>query len=427
MLSTLVHNMAVFLKIQNIFKNKDLRKLAENFFSLSILKIVNLILPLVTLPYLIKVLGFHYYGAIVLAFSLIAYFQAITDYGFNLSATREIAKHRHSKKQLAFIYSKTIWSKLVLLLGSFIFLLPLIYFVPQFKEDSIIFFLMCLVLIGNTAFPEWFFRGVEQMKYITILDLLVKLLFTIGVFVFIHHPKDYWIYPLLFGCGYITSAMISYFIIYNNFSIKLSAVKAQQIRTTLKKGFSLFVNQFAPNFYNNTTNFLVGVLLGNSAAGIFGAIRQIATILNVFNSIVSVVVFPYLVRYKENFYLYSKYYICFFTVLAAIVGAIHFWIFRWIGITYKQASIVFLILVAGVMSVVVYHIYSTNYLIARGYDRLVMNITVLISIFGLITSYPLILKFGLIGGAINIFFCQFLLGLMSFFLFKRIEFQKNYL
>gem|GEM_PF-6145372 len=58
-------------------------RLADNFFSLSALKVLNLILPLVTLPYLIKVLGFHYYGAIILALSLVAYFQALTDYGFN--------------------------------------------------------------------------------------------------------------------------------------------------------------------------------------------------------------------------------------------------------------------------------------------------------------------------------------------------------
>ncbi len=419
--------MSVLLKIQHVLRNKDIRRLADNFFSLSALKIVNLILPLVTLPYLIKVLGFHYYGAIILALSLITYFQALTDYGFNLSATREIARHRHSQKQLNFIYSKTIWSKLILLFVSLTLLLPLIYFVPQFKEDSIIFFLMCLMLIGNTMFPEWFFRGMERMRYITILDLLVKILFTIGVFIFIHQPQDYWLYPLLFGCGYITIAIISYYIIYRNFSIKLRGVKIYQIASTLRKGFPLFINQFVPNFYNNTTNFLVGILLGNSAAGVFGAIRQIVTILNVFNSVVSTVVFPYLIRHKEKFYLYSKYYICFFALLAIIVYVIHSWIFQWIGIVNEQASIVFLTLVAGVMSVVVYHVYSTNYLIARGYDKLVMKVTITVSFLGLMASYPLIMNFGLVGGAINIFACQFLLGMTAFIIFKKVESQKNQL
>ncbi|MCO8091496.1 oligosaccharide flippase family protein [Acinetobacter pseudolwoffii] len=412
-------------KIQRVFKNKDIRRLVDNFFSLSALKLINLILPLVTLPYLIKVLGFHYYGAIVLAMSLIMYFQAVTDYGFNLSATREIAKHKHSKKQLNFIYSKTLWSKFTLLILSLVVLIPIICFIPQFREDSLIFYLMCLTLIGHTMFPEWFFRGIERMRYITILDLSVKISFTIGVFLFIHKPQDYWIYPVLFGCGYLLSALIAYYIIYKHFSIQLRLVRVAQVKTTLYKGSPLFVNQFMPNFYNNTTNFLVGLLLGNYAAGVFGAIRQIVNLLNVFNSVVSTVVFPYLVRNKDKFYIYSKYYIGFFVLLAICAAFIYPWVFQWIGITDKQASVVFLILISGVTSVVVYHIYATNYLIARGYDRVVMKITITVSILGLIASYPLITAFGLIGGAANIFSCQFLLATTAFIMFKKIENQKT--
>lgn len=416
--------MTIFLKINNLFKSKDLRQLAENFFSLSVLKVVNLILPLVTLPYLIKVLGFHYYGAIILAFSLITYFQALTEYGFNLSATREIARHRHSQKQLSLIYNKTIWSKLVLLSGSLIFLFPLIIFVPQFKEDNIIFFLMCLMLVGNTMFPEWFFRGVERMWYITVLDLFVKILFTIGVFVFIHQPEDYWLYPLLFGCGYIASAILSYFIIYRNFSIKLRRVKIQQIESTLKKGFPLFINQFAPNFYNNTTNFLVGVLLGNSAVGLFGAIRQIINILSVVNSIISTTLFPFLIRKPEKFNTISVFYITFFIFFISLVALFHDYVIKLLGIN-SDISIIFYILLSGVMCTVFYSLYATNYLISRGYDAVVMRVTVFVSIIGLLLAYPLIINYELIGAALVIFFCQFLLGLYSFIFYIKLCINKE--
>lgn len=405
--------MTIFLKIQNLFKSKDVRQLAENFFSLSVLKVVNLILPLVTLPYLIKVLGFHYYGAIILAFSLITYFQALTDYGFNLSATRDIAKHRHSQKQLSFIYSKTIWSKLVLLFGSLIFLIPLIYFVPQFKEDRVIFFLMCLMLIGNTMFPEWFFRGLEKMRYITILDLFVKLLFTVGVFIFIHQPKDYWLYPFLFGCGYIVSAIVSYFIIYKNFSIKLRIVKISQVRLTLKNSFPLFINQFVPTLFNSTTNFMVGIFLGKSAVGLFGVLRQLIQVLTVLNGIITSIFFPYLIRNKAKFKIYSKIYISIFTVIVFIYGLIHMWLFNWIGIKEDDANVVFIILLLGALSISFYSVFATNYLIVRGHDNFVVRCTVGISLIGFLTCYPLLKSFGIVGGALNILLCQFLLGIIA--------------
>ncbi|WP_248104861.1 oligosaccharide flippase family protein [Acinetobacter radioresistens] len=408
-----MYNMTVFLKIQNLFKSKDLRQLAENFFSLSILKVVNLILPLITLPYLIKVLGFHYYGAIILALSLIAYFQALTDYGFNLSATRDVARHRHSQKQLSLIYSKTIWSKIVLLSGSLIFLLLLIYFVPQFKEDRIIFLLMCLMLIGNAMFPEWFFRGVEKMRYITILDLFVKLLFTIGVFVFIHQPKDYWLYPFLFSCGYIISAIISYFIIYKSFSIKLRIVKISQVKSTLRKGFPLFINQFIPTLFNSTTNFMVGIFLGKSAAGLFGVLRQLIQILTVLNGVVTSIFYPYLIRNKAKFKIYSIIYLIIFTIIVFIYGLSHMWLFNWVGIKGDNANEVFISLLLGALSISFYSVFATNYLIVRGYDNFVMRYTVGISLMGFLTCYPLLKNFGLVGGALNILLCQFLLGIIA--------------
>ena len=95
----------MFKQLSYLLKSGEVKRLMENFFSLSVLKLVNAILPFVTLPYLIKVLGFQQYGAIVLALSVIAYFQAITDYGFNLSATREIVKNRNNKNKNRIYYA----------------------------------------------------------------------------------------------------------------------------------------------------------------------------------------------------------------------------------------------------------------------------------------------------------------------------------
>ncbi|TOJ61674.1 oligosaccharide flippase family protein, partial [Vibrio parahaemolyticus] len=86
----------------------DIKRLIENFFSLSLLKLCNLILPLVTLPYLIKTLSVGTYGVIVMSLSIAMYFQTLIEYGFNLSATRDIARNRENKRRLDLIYSKVI-------------------------------------------------------------------------------------------------------------------------------------------------------------------------------------------------------------------------------------------------------------------------------------------------------------------------------
>lgn len=135
----------------------DIKQLLDNFTSLAVLKVANLVLPFVTLPYLIKTLGFEKYGLIVISLALMQYFQAFTDYGFNLSATRDIAIHKHSKSQLSFIYRKVFSSKVILLIFSISILLPIIVFTPQFNEHKELYILMLFMLIGYTLFPIWFF------------------------------------------------------------------------------------------------------------------------------------------------------------------------------------------------------------------------------------------------------------------------------
>lgn len=408
-------------KIHAALQVEDIQQLMKNFFSLTVLKLVNAVLPFVTLPYLIKILGLQQYGAIVLALSLITYFQSITNYGFNLSATREIARHKTSRKQLSFIYSKTQTSKIYLLLLSLSILIPAIVIVPQFREDLSVYLLMCLMLIGQSMFPEWFFRGIEQMGYITILDLIVKGSFTIGVFILIKSPEDYWLYPLLYGFGYVFIAVFSHIFIIKKFELDSNLVRFKKVRKNLKAGFPLFINQFLPTLFNNTTNFLVGIILGKSAAGLFGATRQVIQLLTVFNSVVSGVVFPYLIRNKDKFFLFSKLYLFVITVVSILLAILHQYIFDIIGISYDNDTKVFYILLLGFLSIVIYSVYSTNYLISRGYDKVVMKLSLLISILGFALAFPLIKTFGLLGGAFNIFICQFILGAGSYYYYRNIE------
>lgn len=409
--------MSALVAFRNVLASKDIRQLIDNFFSLAALKVFNLVLPFVTLPYLIKTLGFEQYGVIVVALALIQYFQAITDYGFNLSATRDIARHRHSKRQLSFIYSKVMTTKLFLLAISIGFILPIIFFTPQFQADQTVFLLTALVLFGHTLFPEWFFRGVEKMRYITILDLSIKLSFTAGVFVFIHKPDDYWVYPLLNGIGYCVVAVVAHRLVYRNFSVNFLSVGVRQVKQTLKKGFPLFVNQFAPNLYNNTTGFVIGLVLGNYSAGLFGAIRQVVNLLAVFNSVVISVFFPFLNRNPCRFSIFSKLYLSLFLVVILFFSMFQSFLFNLFGIFDKHSTFIFFLLVFGVFCTAIYNVYSACYLIRIKKDVLVMKMVFVLSLLGFVLSVVMINLLGIVGGALSIFLTQFFLAAISFFFY----------
>lgn len=403
------------VSVKRVLATKDIKRLIENFFSLSVLKLFNLILPFITLPYLIKTLGFERYGVIVLALALMQYFKALTDYGFNLSATRDIAKHRHSQIQLSYIYSKVMTAKFFLLGVSLIILLPIIFLVPHFQKDKSVFILMLLVLAGHTLFPEWFFRGMERMRYITILDLSVKLFFTAGVFLFILTPDGYWIYPLLNGIGYLAVAFLSHVLIRKRFFVFFKVVKKKSVRLTLKKSFPLFINQFAPNLYNSSTGLVVGLVLGNYYSGLFGAVRRLVDLLSVFNSVVINVLFPYLNRNLDKFRFASRVYLLSFLFLCLFFYIFSNSLLAFVGVEDGESGSILLFLTIGIFFRAVNNVYSTLYLVSAGKDRIVMMLTMICSVIGCFSLFFMVVNYGVIGGAINIATVQTALGLASVF------------
>src|SRR5690606_25041902 len=171
---------------------KDGRVILENFLSLSALQVVGIALPLITLPYVLRVIGFEYYGVIVMSASLVAYFQSLTEFSFRITATREVAIFKDNQKKLNLIYSKVLSVKFVFLICSYLIIAFLVALVPQFNEYKIIYFSSSLMLFGYAIFPAWFFQGIEKMRYITFLNVGVKLFFTIMIFVFIREKDDFW-------------------------------------------------------------------------------------------------------------------------------------------------------------------------------------------------------------------------------------------
>ena len=190
-------------KYKNILNNKEGKVILANFSYLFLLQIAGYLFPLLTMPYLARVIGADSFGRIAIASAVIMWIQTISDWGFNYTATRDVAKNRDDNDKVSHILSNVIWAKFILLFFSFIILLLLIYFVPIFRENYLVVLITFLMVPGHILFPDWFFQALERMKYITILNLLSKLLFTIAIFVFIKDKSDYIYQPLFVSLGFI--------------------------------------------------------------------------------------------------------------------------------------------------------------------------------------------------------------------------------
>ena len=368
-------------------------------------------LPLVTLPYVLRVLGFEKYGVIVLATSLIAYFTSLTDYSFKITATRDIAIFRHSPKKVNLIYSKVLLVKSIFLLMSFTFITLVTLFYLPFYEERFIIFLTSFMLLGYSIFPEWFFQGIEKMKYITILNVGVKIFFTACVFLFIKNEQDYWIYPFLQSSGFVVAGFIGQYILIKKYNVKLILLKPKRIINAISSNFPIFINQFFPTLYNNTSTFLLGILTTPGIVGVYDAIKKIVDLAITLIGILSRVFFPYLNRKRGSFNSYKTLMLCTGSILSVLCMVSYQFIFWYLNINDANAFSVLFTLAIGIVGFTVYDVFGINYFIIRRQDNLVMKNTIIVSIIGLILAFPLIQFWGILGAAINLSLARVLMGL----------------
>jgi PST family polysaccharide transporter len=274
------------------------------------------------------------------------------------------------------------------------------------------------ILLGYVLFPEWFFQGIENMKYITILNICIKVFFTICIFLFIREEKDYWIYPLLQSCGFIGGGIAGQIILQKKYNLKFIILKPSVIKKTIKENFPIFINQFTPNLYNNSSTFLLGIFSSSFLVGIYDSIKKIIDLCVTLINIFSRVFFPYLNRNKNIFSKYSKFMMIIGLILTLLPIISHKYIFIYLAIDYQYAFIVLLILSLSIFFITLYDIYGLNYFIVNRKDKLVMKNTIVASVIGFIIAFPLIYWWGIIGAALTLLSSRVIMGGNLYFKYK---------
>jgi len=291
--------------ITDKLKEKSIKRLVENFLSLSVLQTVNYILPLVTLPYLVRVLGAELFGMVMFAQAFIIYFEILTDYGFSLSATKEISIHRHDSKKISEIFISVMIIKAVLLILSAIIISIAIFSFNKFKSDWLIYYLTFGMVIGHNMFPVWFFQGMERMKYITVLNITAKLIFTILIFVFIQEQSDFIYVPLFNSLGFIMAGILSIWIIFKDFEISIFWPGISRISYYFKDSTQFFLSRASVSLYSNSNTFFIGLFIGNTAVGLYSAAEKLFIAIRMLYNPLKTTLYPYMCK-TRNLNLFKK-------------------------------------------------------------------------------------------------------------------------
>lgn len=255
--------------------SKEKGVVIKNAVSLTIMQATNYLLPLIVLPHLSRVLGPEKFGVVFFAQVFINYFMILSDYGFNFVGVRQIAQNKESKEKLNGIVSSIYSLRFILGILGIIILSFVIYGFDRFEEDRIIYFFTYGMVIGNILLPTWFFQGIEEMKYITILNFLAKLIFTLSIFLLVNTQKDYILVPLLNSIGYILAGIIGFVLLKTKYNISFVIAPWVKIKNQLKNGFNVFISNLSITTYTSTNAFILGNLVTDNIMGYYGGMERL--------------------------------------------------------------------------------------------------------------------------------------------------------
>ncbi|TVZ52663.1 oligosaccharide flippase family protein [Dokdonia sp. Hel_I_53] len=285
---------------RSILQNNTGRTVTNNYVSLLLIQAANILLPLAILPYLVRTLGTEKYGVVLIAQSLCTIVYVFVEFGFSLSATRRISLARNNPRLMAGIFSAVYAVQAILICVVAILYLTIILLFEQFTREWEVFLISFGVVIGQTLFPIWFFQGIEKMRFIAIINVAAKALFTILIFIFIQQRSDYTLVPLFNSVGYLFAGVVSMVLSLRFTSFKMPSKSL--MRELVVESKSLFVSNIAARLFNSANVFIVGVIAGESVAGVFGSFEKIFIASKSFFSPLFQALFPWLSKqpYKKQ-------------------------------------------------------------------------------------------------------------------------------
>jgi len=355
-------------------RTRQHKTLIQNFSYLSILQVFNILLPLITYPYLIRILGKEIYGLIIFAQAVIGYLLILVGFGFNISATKEISVHRNNKEKLSEIVSSVLIIKGLLFLLALFILTTLLYFIPQANGYRLLFYLTMWMCLYELIFPIFYFQGVEKMKYITYLNLTSRLIFLSLIFIFIKSKSDYLLVPLINGIGAIVAGLLSVLLLRKE-QIKIKAQSANTLIWYFKNSYVMALAYASNSFKANINIIIVKFLFSFSEVAFYDLALKISNIGVTFLDIISQTIFPKMSREKNKMFLKK---ILKITIIAAFIFILFIQLFAnpiimlLGGIKMIPAVSILRILIFYVPIYIIGALLSRNCLIIHGFDKQVL-------------------------------------------------------
>lgn len=415
------------------------KSLVLNFFMNFFLTLSTVLFPLITFPYVSRILGPEGTGAVAMGTSLVSYFTMIAMLGIPTYGIRACARVRENKEELSQTVKELMIINFVMSIVAYFTFYMVLILVPSFRSERTLYAICSIAIILNVIGVNWVYQALEDYTYITVVSVAFKLIGLVMMFLFVHNIEDVNWYGAITVISSFGASILNFFRLRK--IIDLSTHKRYRLKRHLRPIMMFFAMTVATTIYTNLDTVMLGVMKNNEAVGYYNAAIKIKTVLATLVSSLGTVLLPRLSFYyekgeKEPFYnLVSKAFS--FVLLVSIPCCIYFSVYAksvidfLSGLSYLPAVPCMIIIMPTIIFIGLSNITGIQILVPMGKEHLVLRSVVAGAILDFGINLLLIPSLGPEGAALGTLLAEILVILIQTFylrdlllkIIKNIEFK----
>lgn len=401
-------------------KNEEIKTVIKNFISLSSLNLLSFVFPLLLIPYLTRTIGVEYYGEYVFSFSIFQYCLLLINFGFDYSATKLISVNRDNKSMVSDVLTNVTIIRLIFALFASTLLWLSFFFFPSLSSNKLLYLFGFGILWGQAITPFWLFQGVEKMGYITIINLLTRIVSTGLIFVFIQKPSDFYVINLLQSIGFLISGFASLFLVNYYLKVKFSKPSLSRMKFYLSDSWHIFLSTVSISFYREANIIILGLTTNYVMVGQYAAMEKVIKAMQSLMEPLSKALFPFFGRKLNNsdgidasFVKFGKLYGLLLLLLIIVLYIIGPYFLIWyLGQSFASSIIIFQILLPVIFLGGLNYYLGIIGLINLGFNKYFLKAVFVSGITSVLLCYFLSSYFGSTGAAIAMTSSEFVLLLL---------------
>lgn len=401
-------------------KNEEIKTVVKNFISLSSLNLLSFIFPLLLIPYLTRTIGVEYYGEYIFSFSIFQYCLLLINFGFDYSATKLISINRNDTSMVSDVLTNVTLIRLIFALFASLLLLLFFIVFPNLSSNKLLYLFGFGILWGQAITPFWLFQGVEKMGYITIINLLTRIISTGLIFLFIQKPLDFYLINLFQSIGFLISGFASLFLINYYLKINYSRPSLSRMKFYLLDSWHIFLSTVSMSFYREANIIILGLTTNYVVVGQYAAIEKVIKAMQSLMEPLSKALFPFFGRklngsegIDSGFGKFAKIYGLLLLLLTALLYFIgHYLIIWYLGNSFLSAIIIFQFLLPVIFLGGLNYYLGIIGLINLGFNKYFLKAVFISGITSVLLCYFLSRFLGATGAAIAMSSGEFVLLLL---------------